>query len=77
MCPSKVLHRTSLEQSQLAGPWARGVLPATTVPGYAPTALNSILTCPTALPRPMIRCLDNTWNFSRMLNRPMPICIRQ
>ena len=39
MSASRALRRTSGKQLQFAGPWARGRLPATTVPGYAPTAL--------------------------------------
>jgi len=38
MSAFRALRRTSGKQLQFAGPWARGRLPASTVPGYASTA---------------------------------------
>ena len=40
MSASRALRRTSGKQLQFAGPWARGRMPATTVPGYASTAFS-------------------------------------
>lgn len=76
MSVSRALRRTSGKQLQFAGPWARGRLPATTVPGYLPSGF-SLLTRPPALHRPMLRSPDATWNLSRMLNLTMLVCIRQ
>ena len=51
MSASRALRRTSGKQLQFAGPWARGRLPATTVPGYASWAFP-LLISPTVLPSP-------------------------
>jgi hypothetical protein len=52
MSAFSALRRTSGKQLQLAGPWERGCLPATTVPGYASSAF-SLLFHRSALLSPM------------------------
>ena len=70
MSASKALRRALETQLQLAGPWARDRLPATTVPGYA-SAASSLLIHPPVLHCPMLRSPDATWNLSRTLNLAM------
>ena len=53
MSASRSLRRTSGKHLQFAGPWARGRLPATTVPGCASAAF-SLLSHSPALHRPML-----------------------
>jgi len=53
MSAFKALRRTSEKKLQFAGPWARGRLPATTVPGHASTAFSLLIHRP-ALHRPML-----------------------
>ena len=48
MSAFKALRRTSEKKLQFAGPWARGRLPAPTVPGYAPTAFSRRIATHTA-----------------------------
>ena len=49
MSALRALCRTSGKQLQLTGPWARGRLPATTVPGYASTAFSLLIHRPALL----------------------------
>ena len=72
MSASRALRRASETQLQFAGPWARGRLPATTVPGYAPAAF-SLLIHPPVLHCPMLRSPDAPRNLSRTLDLAMPV----
>lgn len=61
MSASNALRRTSGKQLQFSGPWVRGCLPATTVPGYASTASSLLIHRPALLspmPEKPGRCLQ-------------------
>jgi len=49
MSAFSALRRTSGKQLQLAGPWERVCLPATTVPGYASSAFSLLFHLPALL----------------------------
>ena len=57
MSASMALRRTSGKHLQFSGPWARGRLPAITVPGHSSTAF-SLLNYKPALRRPTLKKPD-------------------